>query len=391
MDQINNGETFSRESIADSLEAITPLVDSSYFGLIGKLLVDLRGQSSKFLDSWTSINLWEAFNPERLIPESKKGRLVSIVDDFASIAIFFPIAWTWFTLYKASTAFQEYIVDNPTATFTFFELWQDGFGGKLAKEFMFTRYAEVSVAAILVLMGLYALRGYLISKEDLELSRSRMEFASIIANLDVLLSTERGSNPKRFEAILERAALELKDLLNSGSQLISSVHSEVEIIQKNIDAVNNASRALQETISSISAAQENQALVFSAIHSSIDRIGHEVGNMPVRIGASLNETFSAVNATLESTVLNFTNNMETNLETVKSVIETLSSVQQSYIARGDTISLRLGEILSHFPGFKGQLEMSTMAAQSDLAVASGAWKPTGVLVNAADLGEKSDG
>lgn len=364
-----------REELANNFQQYVYYVDDAYRSLVSELADDLIGVSGKQLDKWTATNIWELFNPARIFASRSASRAVGMLDDLASVVIFLPIAWTWFTLWQASTAFRSYLAMNAESQNTFFELWQSGFGGKLGQEFWFGRYVQVSVFAICALIGIYLIKGRMEVRTNVRFESWVRDWHVLLSELDRYLSTERSENPRRFEGTLERAASELRELLGAGTALVSAIHNEVGTIQSNIDAVHSASAALKDTIDDISEAQQAQADVFKSIYSGIDLIGKEVGRIPESLGNTIEKTFRTVNQVLESTIVRFTADMTRNLSEVEVVMQTLSSIQQGYIERGDVLAQHLAQILSDMPGVRGRIEMSNLSSQAEMSIKSNQWKP----------------
>lgn len=360
----------ARDQLAEELAEFMSGVHPSEAAFIEALASDIVDDDLARFDRWSSVNLRESLNPNRLFGYQKQNWVEKVLRDATSVLVFAPIALTWLTLWMASDAFSKYLERYPESDSTFFELWQSGFSGYLYPGYEFGSYVLKATLAIVLMIVLFLAQNrysdYLQHQQD----RLFDKWNRFVSRLDLELSIVRSDNPQKLEGLLEQTAAELRGLMTQGHALVSAIKDEVGTIQNNIDAVKSASNALSETISTISNAQIEQANTFKNIHASMERIGIEVSSIPKALEAAIVESFSVVNDSLEKTTTSFTGNLADSLEAVKRVMESLSISQQTYIVRGDEISLRLAEILSEIPGMKGRLEMQTMASQVDFSNAT---------------------
>ena len=354
-----------RDQLADELAELSSRVHPDESELIEGLYSDIMDDDLAQLDRWSSVNLWESLNPNRVLGNREQNRTEKILRDATSVLVFAPIALTWLTLWMASDAFAKYLDRYPESESTFFELWQSGFSGYLDPSYTFGSYVLKATLAIVFMIILFLAQSRYSDYLQQQQERSFDDWNRFVSRLDFELSVVRSENPQKLEGLLEQTATELRGLMTQGHALVSAIKDEVATIQDNIDAVKSASNALSETISTISNAQIEQANTFKNIHASMERIGIEVSSIPKALESAIVESFSVVNDSLEETTTSFTGNLAESLEAVKRVMESLSVSQQTYIVRGDEISLRLAEILSEIPGMKGRLEMQTMSSQAD--------------------------
>jgi methyl-accepting chemotaxis protein len=356
-----------RDQLAEELAELSSRVHSAERELIACLYSDLLDDDLAQLDRWSSVNLWESLNPNRVLGNREQNRTEKVLRDATSVLVFAPIALTWLTLWMASDAFSKYLDRYPESESTFFELWQSGFSGYLDPSYTFGSYVLKATIAILLMIFLFVAQNRYSDHLQQQQERSFDDWNRFVSRLDLELSVVRSENPQKLEGLLEQTATELRGLMTQGHALVLAIKDEVGTIQDNIDAVKSASNALSETISTISNAQIEQANTFKNIHASMERIGIEVSSIPKALESAIVESFSVVNDSLEETTTSFTGNLAESLQAVKRVMESLSISQQTYIVRGDEISLRLAEILSEIPGMKGRLEMQTMSSQADFS------------------------
>jgi len=355
----------NREQLVDELVQFDQKVNVNERILFERLLSDLANKDLSELDKWSSVSIWETLNPKRMLREQELNWVQRLLRDATSVLVFAPVALTWITLWMASGAFSKYLKRFPDSDLTFFELWQSGFSGYLNEEFTFSSYVLKATIAIVIMIGFFLAQNRYTDILEQQQTDLHEVWNGILSRLDLELSVVRSENPQKLEGVLEQAASELRGLLTQGHALVSAIKDEVGTIEKNIETVNSASHALSETISTISEAQVEQANTFKNIHGSMERIGLEVSSIPKALESAIIESFQVVNSSLKDTTMKFTGNLAESLAAVKAVMESLSLSQNTYIVRGDEISLRLAEILSEIPGMKGRLEMQTMSSQSD--------------------------
>lgn len=61
---------------------------------------------------WTGINLHAAFPPASSIQPSKRNLFEGALAVLAAVSVFFPIAWTWWSLQAATRAYSKMLADN---------------------------------------------------------------------------------------------------------------------------------------------------------------------------------------------------------------------------------------------------------------------------------------
>ena len=63
-------------------------------------------------EGWEHANLIQAFPPDSTIRISSRRLIEKILGVLAAVFVFAPIAWTWFSLSEATTAYQKWITDS---------------------------------------------------------------------------------------------------------------------------------------------------------------------------------------------------------------------------------------------------------------------------------------
>jgi methyl-accepting chemotaxis protein len=382
----------NKDLISSEISDFLPYCNEPYHLVLSELADDLAASPEVFLDRWAAINIWESFSAKRVVASSAKSKWVEVLDDVVSILIFFPIAWTWFTLWQASVAYEEFLSRTPNSRDTFFQLWQTGFAGTLQGEFTFTGYVRTSVLVIAFLILLFIAKSRVSSNLDAIQRRLEKDWDVILAKLDIFLAAERGGNPQRFESVLDRSATELRNLMRSGNDLVSSIRDEVGTIQQNIDTVNSASISLQQIMKGISSAQQEQNQIFVDMHTSISNISTEVARIPVNLSQSISLSFETVNTSLATTVKDFAIALSSTVSNVESAMDSLRIVQEGFMRQGGMISDRLAAMMEQIPGLRGEIEASALALQAALGEVTTSWQPSKIVIDAiSSEGQKSNG
>ena len=235
----------SREGVADALDK---LAKSSAISAPAKgLLAELREvlltskDSPRAADGWFDIDLVGTFARAETFPDdidhpAQDRRFpyrpqLTLLEVLQGVFIFIPLLITWACLQQAADAYHRMLADPATSaaarTGNFLELWQTGFGGKLAGALKFEWAALYTLCAILTLVTITIVTAELRRREDdwrdkrdadRDAARRRQQAASrellvTLARAQRIFNRERLATPTRFAAELSRAAGDLGALL----------------------------------------------------------------------------------------------------------------------------------------------------------------------------------
>lgn len=120
-------------------------------------LADALDSPDGDLQGWDTVDLFDAFTPESSIEIRRAGRnaLEWAISLAAAVAVFLPVAWTWFSMFNAAGAYGDWLSAAPEgASANFLQLWVNGFDGRLDQMHRLDTMALVSVALILLAVAM---------------------------------------------------------------------------------------------------------------------------------------------------------------------------------------------------------------------------------------------
>lgn len=166
---------------------------------------------------WTGINLHAAFPPASSIQPSKRNLLEGALAVLAAVSVFFPIAWTWWSLQAATRAYSQMLADNSADGRSFLQLWTSGFDARLSTIHYLTPVATVSVMLILLAVGLIVINRVVDStsmrREARRIAAAEAELSSALTAAERVLITRRAENPQDLERVI-RVSVERLDKAN---------------------------------------------------------------------------------------------------------------------------------------------------------------------------------
>lgn len=195
-------------------------------------------------DGWIDLDLIKTFvRPETLRhvdPPTGDGKLpyrrrITVLEVLQGVFIFVPLLVTWFCLQQAAEAYHRMLADPSVSAAVragnFLELWQTGFGGKLAGALRFEWSALYTLCAIVALIVITVAAADLRRREDrwrdghdrsgeaVRRQQARMreetshELLDALTRAQLIFNRERLASPARFAEELSRSADGLSALL----------------------------------------------------------------------------------------------------------------------------------------------------------------------------------
>lgn len=228
-------------------------------------VLENTGQSTQ---GWEHANLLLAFPPDSTIRIPTRRLAERILGLVAAVSVFAPIAWTWYSLSKATAAYQTWIDGSamPEAGEgtrpSFLQLWVEGFEGQLSRIHYLTNVAVVSVALIGLAVLLIALHRWI---ENLLDAQEASEYAAAEAQLaSALTSAQRAIGHSLLTD--ERST---ESLVRASVRELGVAHEQTRASAEELRQVTELfGTALKETETSVSelntAARETATLTASA-------------------------------------------------------------------------------------------------------------------------------
>lgn len=212
------------------------------------------------LDPWADLDVMGHFaRPESVteaVTDDRSARLDAALDWVLGALVFLPLLFTWFGLWKASSAYGALTGADPEAAGRpFLQLWQSGFQGHLGDTFRFGHVAVGGCVALAMLFVLTAVHGYRRTTAERSDERNRQRTHAVLARLvPVLTRAQLALNAHRF-ASPQRFAAEL----NSAAGRLQRMHSKAITTQEELtraaglvgEAVDTAERRLAQVEASV--------------------------------------------------------------------------------------------------------------------------------------------
>ncbi len=157
------------------------VTDDAYITGLTRALVENR-----------NLAMWSSIDPLTMLPTPKSNEQENLFKVFRRINIvrnalvFAPVAFTWLAVRKATSAFQEFVEKNTSATVNFLEFWQNGYG-VLGSEWQISKVATVDFIIVLVVITLTIISNLLgefaykrEQEDNLKIMKERSELALVI-------------------------------------------------------------------------------------------------------------------------------------------------------------------------------------------------------------------
>lgn len=112
------------------------------------------------LAGWDSLDLFESFSPESTIqlPPSRHSLVESVFGVLAAIAVFLPVGWTWFSMFRAAVAYRAMLKSGQGDGASFLQLWIDGFDDRLRPIHQLDAVAMVSLLLIVFAVAMIVIQ-----------------------------------------------------------------------------------------------------------------------------------------------------------------------------------------------------------------------------------------
>ena len=185
-----------------------------------------------------NLAMWASIDPLAVLPKPNSTaqdglfKIFRRINMFRNALVFAPVAFTWLAVGKATSAFQEFVEKNTTATVNFLEFWQNGYD-VLGSEWRISRVATLDffIVFLVILLTLFsnylgevankreiesereiaqertelaiAIKEYLYSKQTVTRLTLNQGIASAIENL--VEATENLQRPRRRAAAKKKA------------------------------------------------------------------------------------------------------------------------------------------------------------------------------------------
>lgn len=182
-------------------------------------LADALASPASGFGGWEDVDLLAAFPPSSSVRVPRpvvRDRLLAAI---AGVAIFIPVAWTWFSLRQATQLYQEVGLQDPYADKSFLYLWANGFSDGaeplLASWHRLPAVAVISVVVIGV-ASLAVVAQRLIADRDVDKAMERQAdaeatLASTLTHVRRHIRTSLTAGDGSIEALVRRSTEMLRE------------------------------------------------------------------------------------------------------------------------------------------------------------------------------------
>jgi hypothetical protein len=293
----------ARQQVADELEGIAaePELEPQRAQLTG--LADALRQGSD-LDGWAEIDLLDTFTrPESLrpsVPGTQQSRARTVLDMAPSVLLFLPILITWLGLAMATRAYGD-LMAHPPAGFslagkTFLQLWQEGFGGKLAGAFGFSSVAVYTLVAVLLLVIVTVTGGIVRRREETAATAGRAELMHrmipILTRAQLALGRYRLDASARHAAELYRATGQLAALVERTERTHAAVLDVAVCNRAAAEQLGTSTAALNGVIANLQVTAQQAYLTTDALTDAGVALKRVVTDHVSSASALLDETMA---------------------------------------------------------------------------------------------------
>lgn len=179
---------------------------------------------------------WATVNPLELLPSpstsaSKYLRWSRQIALWRNVTIFIPLALTWYAIAEATSAFEEFVSRNSTATANFLEFWQNGYG-ILPEFWRIGSVARFDVYIILVIIAMSLASGLLHARatqiDASENDRFEQERVGLALDISRHLHSMRAVTPASIGDDVVEAIHALRQLtrdLTQAAEQVSTAHT----------------------------------------------------------------------------------------------------------------------------------------------------------------------
>ncbi|MFD2082888.1 hypothetical protein SAMN05421678_11818 [Actinopolymorpha cephalotaxi] len=260
---------------AEVAEHLEQLADDPDYALRAS---DLRSLASAVSDadddSWTGVDLFAAFPASSTVSVWRSGSFERYLGILSGISVFLPVAWTWWSLHAATSAYHSLLGANGEKGRTFLALWTEGFDGRLASDHRLVPMAKVSVwlivvaVALIVLHRLFAQAG--LRREDEQSAHAEAALVSALSGAQRVLNERRSDDPARIESLVKRSVKELHRAHERTREGSDQLHLASERLR---DAASNAGQAsgnLAALVAGAQSAQTDLTATLASVHKQLD-------------------------------------------------------------------------------------------------------------------------
>lgn len=193
------------------------------------------------MQGWDSVDLFDAFSPESTIEIRQSGhnRVEWFVSLLAAAAVFLPVAWTWFSMFRASGAYRDMLDAGQGDGRSFLQLWVTGFDGRLDSWHALAPMAMVSVVLIMSAVAMVVLQRVVSNQKTLrdahDYHAAEVRLIEVLTLVTRTISLSSMTETHSLEAMVKRSVRELNKVHAATAQSAAELQSAVEAATKTLN------------------------------------------------------------------------------------------------------------------------------------------------------------
>jgi hypothetical protein len=240
-------------------------------------------------DSWTGIDLFAAFPPASSVAVRHQSRSETVWGILAGISVFLPIAWTWWSLHSATSAYNDLFSAGEERGRTFLALWTVGFDGRLdgpiERLHRLVPMAMVSLSliifAVVCIVAHRVVARSSVASEDAAQADSEARLAEALTAAQRHLNQRRSDTPGHVEALVKRSVRQLRkaheDTSNAASELKETAEELSATVSPLLAAAARATGDLSAAAATLQGTEASLNGALSTMQSGLDKTVADVG------------------------------------------------------------------------------------------------------------------
>lgn len=265
-------------------------------------------------DKWVGIDLLAAFPASTTSGVRKLGVVESLLGALAAIAVFAPVAWTWFSLRAASQAYSNLTADGVRPDDTFLGLWISGFDGYLAEWHRLSWVAMVSilliVLAVLLVIAQRVVSSTADKKEDEEAVAFEARRISVLCAAQREIGGQHAADPSAIEAIVRSSIKKLAEAHDATKEGIDRLNATSASLETTVATMTAAADATQSSLQGVeyaakvleTTADESQRRMAKTLDHFTDQLQDQLTKAQSETGRVVAQSSDAIRSTIDDLV-----------------------------------------------------------------------------------------
>lgn len=268
---------------------------------------DLRSLADSLIDddddSWVGVDLVRAFAGASILMPRHGAWLGTVLGLFAGASVFFPVAWTWWSLSAATNAYDTLLTNGTERGRTFLALWTVGFDGELSDAHRLFPMAIVSVSLVMLAILLVAAHRMVAERDDAryEDESTRVEAAlhSALTSTQRLLNERRVDSADHIEALVKRSVRQLRQAHEDTRAGTAELKAAAEGLGRTITPLlSSATTAATDLSAAVLMTQTMQTALRDALAELRDRVEQSLQDLGAAVVTHSEELRNGTNQAL---------------------------------------------------------------------------------------------